>query len=199
MRDTDGEPLRIVHHDINPSNILLSIVGQVKLADFGVAKATNRPGSVQSRALKGKIPYMAPEYSVGRTSSPRSDLFSLGVLLYECLAGFRPYDGGNDIHTLEHARTGQREPLHEHAADAPPALIDAIESLLAPDPTDRPLHAGALLDRLQDSPPPPLAERALAALVCSVSDEDVEATRPGLASTRPASTRRPRKVLRSRG
>ena len=91
----------------------------MKLADFGIAKAMNRPASVQSNALKGKVAYMAPEYALGRHCSARSDLFSLGVLLYECLAGFRPFDGGHDLQTIDHARNGHRDPVSRSLNVAP--------------------------------------------------------------------------------
>ncbi|NNK09124.1 MAG: protein kinase, partial [Myxococcales bacterium] len=178
--------------------VLLSNAGEVKLADFGIAKATSQPGSIQSGALKGKLAYMAPEYALGGPCSARSDLFSLGVLLYECLAGHRPFDGGNDIHTLDRARRGQHEHLREAAPQTPGALASAIESLLAADPEARPANAAAFLSMLADVPPPALARRALGAVVRSVDTHDALSTSPGLASTRPAPTRRPRKRVPSR-
>lgn len=196
--DEHGSAAGVVHRDVSPSNVLLSNEGEVKLADFGIAKAMNRPSSVQSNALKGKIPYMAPEYALGRESSARSDLFSLGVLLYECLAGFRPFDGANDVETLERARNGRREPLEPHAPNAPVSLVAAIETLLQPSPGDRPPNAGAFLDLVADATPPALAQRDLGVLVQSVEACDTLPSAPGLASTRPAPTRRPRKRARSR-
>ena len=129
--DDDGHAAGIIHRDVTPSNVLLSNAGEIKLTDFGIAKAMNLPGSIQSGALKGKIPYMAPEYALGRRCTARSDLFSLGVLLYECLAGYRPFDGGSDIQTLDRARHGHHDLLREAAPAAPTALADAIESLLS--------------------------------------------------------------------
>lgn len=196
--DSDGNTSGVVHRDISPSNVLLSIAGEVKLADFGIAKAMNHPGSIQSHALKGKVPYMAPEYAVGRHSSARTDLFSLGVVLYECLAGFRPFDGGNDLHTLERARLGQREPLAPAAPHAPAALVDVVDALLSPEAEYRLPNATILLDRLDALPPPPLARRQLGHLVRRVTRESMEATLPGLAATRPAATPRPRRRLPSR-
>jgi serine/threonine-protein kinase len=178
--------------------VLLSCAGEIKLADFGIAKATNLPGSIQSGALKGKIPYMAPEYALGRECSARSDLFSLGVLLYECLAGYRPFDGENDLQTLDRARNGLHQRLHEISVDAPPPLADAIESLLAPKSELRPPHAAAFLAMLDRAPPPPLAQRELGTLVREIEKRDTTASMPGLASTRAAPTLRPRKRLPSR-
>jgi serine/threonine-protein kinase len=176
---------------------LLSDAGEVKLADFGIAKAMSLPGSIQSGALKGKIPYMAPEYALGRGCSPRSDLFSLAVLLYESLAGYRPFDGGGDIQTLDRARTGRHEPIQKAAPQTPRALADAIEAALEAEPERRPANASVFLDMLADAPPPPLAQRDLGALVRSVELDDANPSSPGLASTRPAPTRRPRKRLPS--
>jgi serine/threonine protein kinase len=196
--DDEGHAAGIIHRDVSASNVLLSNAGEVKLADFGIAKATKLPGSIQSGALKGKIPYMAPEYALGRESSARSDLFSLGVLLYECLAGYRPFDGDNDLQTLDRARNGRHQRLHEASPAAPTPLADAIESLLAPKPDLRPLHAAAFLAMLGRTPPPPLAQRQLGNLVRGIDEHDAIASMPGLASTRAAPTLRPRKRVPSR-
>lgn len=198
--DDQGRAAGIIHRDVSPSNVLLSEAGEIKLADFGIAKATSLPGSIQSGALKGKVPYMAPEYALGRTCSPRSDLFSLGVLLHECLAGHRPFDGDDDLDTLRRAREGIRRPLSEVAPHAPQSLRDAIEALLSPDPEDRPPHARAFLSQLGDLVPPPLAHREIGRLVRSALVDDAVQTGPGLASTRPAPTlRHPRRGLQSQG
>ena len=196
--DEDGNAAGIVHRDVSPSNILLSKAGEIKLADFGIAKETNRPGSIQSAALKGKVPYMAPEYALGRRCDARTDLFSLGVLLYECLAGRRPFDGDNDIETLDRARRGEHERLRAVAPQAPSPLVSAIESLLNPDAARRPPNAGAFLDLLAEAPPPPLARRQLGELVRLTRQSNPALVAPGLASTRPAATQRPRKRLPSR-
>ena len=196
--DENGVAAGIIHRDVSPANVLLSNAGEIKLADFGIAKATSLPGSIQSGALKGKVPYMAPEYALGRQCSARSDLFSLGVVLYECLAGHRPFDGGSDMQTLDRARNGRHELLHAAAPQAPEPMADAIESLLAADPDARPSNAAAFVSMLADVPPPALAQRELAVVVRSVDKDEAIPSAPGLASTRPAPTRRPQKRVPSR-
>lgn len=141
---------------------------------------------------------MAPEYALGRRCDARTDLFSLGVLLYECLAGRRPFDADNDIETLDRARRGEHEALATMAPEAPSALVSAIEALLEPDAEHRPPNAGALLDQLAGAPPPPLARRDLGKLVHLAGQRNSMLVAPGLASTRPAATPRLRKRLPSR-
>ena len=111
--------------------------------------------------------------------------------------GYRPFDGGSDIQTLDRARNGRHDLLHEVAPDTPAPLANAIESLLAPNPEDRPPNAAAFMSMLAEVPPPPLAQRNLGMLVRSVEKDDAIPSAPGLASTRAAPTLRPRKRLPS--
>src|SRR4029450_2271011 len=84
-KDTDGNPLNIVHRDISPQNILISYEGEVKIVDFGIAKAATKAHVTQHGALKGKLLYMSPEQAWGKALDKRTDNFSLGVVLYEML------------------------------------------------------------------------------------------------------------------
>ncbi len=179
----DGIANGIVHRDVSPSNVLLSTSGEVKLADFGIAKTTNVQSSIQSGTLKGKVPYMAPEYALGGHFDARSDLFSLGVTLYECLSGLRPFDANSDLLTLEQARLGIRRPLSELAPEAPEPLVEAIESLLAPEPQDRPAHAGLFLEALGDMKLRGLVRPELAAIVRAASHACDAELRSALAPT----------------
>lgn len=190
--DDEGVPLGLVHRDVSPSNVLLSRAGEVKLADFGIAKRIDRPDSLQSRALKGKVPYMAPEYALGFRYDARSDLYSLGVTLYECLTGRRPYEGEHDLETIELARAGTHERLDTMVLTAPYELIEVTERLLSPSPDERPANAGFVLDALRSVPTDPLGRRRLGQRVRTCQERSPMPVATGLASTRPAATRRPR-------
>ncbi len=100
-----GAPAHVVHRDLSPSNVLLSTSGEVKLADFGIAKASTRTHHTATGIVKGKAPYMSPEQAQAQPVDGRTDLFALGVILYESLAGRRPFDGATDSgHLDEHPR-----------------------------------------------------------------------------------------------
>jgi serine/threonine-protein kinase len=100
-RDLDGEPMGIVHRDVSPQNVLVTFTGDVKLVDFGIAKAGR--GQVEdtgSGQLKGKVPYMSPEQARGEVLDNRSDIFSLGIMLFELCTGRRLFRGKNEMETL---------------------------------------------------------------------------------------------------
>lgn len=102
--DDEGRPLGLVHRDISPSNILISRSGEVKLADFGIAKATNLPTITRGNVRKGKYAYMSPEQVDNGRVSPSSDQFALGVTLMELCLGRRPYDAESVMATLDKIR-----------------------------------------------------------------------------------------------
>jgi serine/threonine-protein kinase len=104
VTDDSGRPLGLVHRDVSPSNILISRAGEVKLADFGVAKATLLADITRGNVRKGKYAYMSPEQVAGEPLTAASDQFSLGITLYELLAGARPFDGEGPHDTMERIR-----------------------------------------------------------------------------------------------
>jgi hypothetical protein len=99
-----GRPAGIIHRDVSPRNVLVGFDGRVKLCDFGIAKAASTVGRTQIGAIKGKLQYMSPEQAWGRPVDGRSDIFSLGVVLYELVTGERLFAGDNEISLLEEVR-----------------------------------------------------------------------------------------------
>jgi serine/threonine protein kinase len=122
--DESGRPLRVVHRDISPQNILISFDGSVKLVDFGIAKAADQASLTRSGAIKGKFAYMAPEQASGKPLDCRADVFSIGLVLYELLTGVRPLKRDTELATLQAALECAIPPPSE-VADVPPEL-DAV-------------------------------------------------------------------------
>jgi len=108
-RTQDGKPLGIVHRDVNPQNVLVSREGDVKLADFGIAKAIGKQEKSATGVIKGKFAYMSPEQAVGGDLDARSDLFSVGTLLYVLTTGQKPFEGATDLDVLMHVRKAKYE------------------------------------------------------------------------------------------
>jgi tetratricopeptide (TPR) repeat protein len=134
-RDEAGQPLEIVHRDVSPQNILLSFEGAVKIADFGIASA--RLFAEEQGVLKGKFGYMSPEQARGEAVDRRSDLYALGVILWEILAG-RPIHGGlGGEALLDIVRSGIIEPPTQHASDIPAELEQITLRALSPSREDR--------------------------------------------------------------
>jgi serine/threonine protein kinase len=171
----------IIHRDLSPSNVLLSRRGEILLTDFGVAKAITGTARQQS-AVKGKVPYMSPEQLRSETLDGRADLFALGVVLYESLAGHRPFQGDHDPATIMQILSGDRKPLLEAAPETPPGLAELIEQLLEPDRDARPESASALLERLDPYVPSPRERRELGKTVA-----ELRASLPPLAGDKPVS------------
>jgi len=123
--DSMGLPLHIVHRDISPSNLLISYEGQVKVADFGIADGAGGQHETQAGVLKGKYSYMSPEQSQGEPLDNRSDIFSLGICLWESLTGHRLFRRGDNAQTLSAVRSGEIPPP-SHYNPKVPAPLDAI-------------------------------------------------------------------------
>lgn len=159
-REAGIEGGAIVHRDISPSNVLISLHGEIMLSDFGVAKAVTGRSHEQS-AVKGKIPYMSPEQLRLEPLDGRADLFGVGVVLYEALCGRRPYEGGHDPATIMKILQGERQPLSQLAPGAPPELCSLIDRLVEPDRDARPDNAAELIELLDPFVPSPRTRRAL--------------------------------------
>jgi len=148
-RGPDGQPLGIVHRDISPNNVLISEHGEVKLADFGIAKAMNKREQTGTGVVKGKVSFMSPEQALGRAIDARSDVFSLGTLLYLMLVGIRPFDGSTDLETLLRVQRGDFKPPGRVRPDLLPELGRIIERAMRFLPDERYPTADDMLVELE--------------------------------------------------
>jgi serine/threonine-protein kinase len=137
LKDEHGQPFGIVHRDVSPANVLVSYTGEVKLLDFGIAKATGALAATQDGVVKGKLGYAAPEQCLGKPADPRSDLYAVGVMLWEAIAG-RRRASGETWHSVLQARLDDAEPqLEEVCPEAPAPLTAIVRRALARDPDQR--------------------------------------------------------------
>jgi serine/threonine-protein kinase len=120
--DSRNRPLRIIHRDVSPSNIICSYAGEVKLCDFGIAKATLSRVTTKTGVIKGKVKYMSPEQALGRKLDHRSDVFSLGSCLYEMLTRIPPFTATNEMDLLIKVRDAKYRPVSELTPGLPPEL-----------------------------------------------------------------------------
>ena len=133
----DGTPAPVYHRDVTPQNILLGLGGYVKLTDFGLARAADRARITAPDIVKGKVGYLAPELTRARQPTRQSDIYALGVVLWQALAGRRLFPGDNDIDIFVAASNSDIPPLSDIRPDVPPQLVSIIERALARDPADR--------------------------------------------------------------
>jgi len=124
--DLYGNPLNIVHRDVTPENIFVSFDGTVKILDFGIAKAANQVDQTKAGEIKGKLSYMSPEQCLGRPLDQRSDIFSLGVVLYEWLTGFKLFTGDSEVAILKSITDGKIYAPSYFKADIP----EGVEAIL---------------------------------------------------------------------
>jgi tRNA A-37 threonylcarbamoyl transferase component Bud32 len=149
--DSDGAPLHLVHRDVSPHNVLVGFDGIARVTDFGIAKVLGRQSAQTSTGiLKGKLGYMSPEQLRFHAPDRRSDLFSLGVVLYELLAGRRLYRGSEGESAALRILEEPPPDLADARDDAPPALVGLLFALLAKDPADRPRDAHAVEHALEE-------------------------------------------------
>jgi serine/threonine protein kinase len=146
----DGKKLGLVHRDVSASNVMVSYDGAVKLLDFGIARASSSTHKTQTGTLKGKIPYMSPEQCKGLPLDRRSDLFSLGVVLYELTVGKRPFRGDSDFAVMDQIVYQGAKPPSELVPGYPPELEMIVMKLLARGPSSRYATGEELLKDLDD-------------------------------------------------
>ncbi|HET7500895.1 MAG TPA: serine/threonine-protein kinase [Kofleriaceae bacterium] len=148
--DSSGRPLGIIHRDISPGNVLLSWRGDVKLTDFGIARAAERRHKTEAGTLKGKYGYMSPEQVSGSEVDARSDLFAVGILLAEMVMARRLFTSTNDLDILLMVRDARLDRLHKYAAEFPAELRGLTVRALQRRPEERWQSAAQFRDALDD-------------------------------------------------
>lgn len=209
---TDGEIRGVLHRDVTPGNILVSVEGVVKLADFGLARVrTHGTASLTVEGeVKGTLPYLAPELIVGGRASEQSDIYGLGAVLYELAVGQPPFVGANSYALIKKICEGHLDgpPLREAAKAFPPEFHALVEAMLARRPEDRPESALQVQLRLEACGASRRERRRLGAMVRQIQgalqtsvavqvrpDEDHVALKP---KPRPPTSTRPKKGSRRR-
>ncbi len=148
--DPSGRPLRLVHRDVSPQNVIVTFQGGVKLVDFGIAKAADQAAHTRAGVLKGKYSYMSPEQAAGDPVDSRTDIFALGIVAYELATGFRLFKRDNEIATLEAVRECEVPAPSSISPLVPKSLDRVLLKALARDPDERYRTAGQLALALEE-------------------------------------------------
>ena len=195
LSDEEGWPLGLVHRDICPHNVLVSWQGDVKLSDFGIARAADRAAGVRPGQLTGRVGYLSPEQVQGLEVDSRSDVFSLGVVLWEMTVGRRLFKAPSQIETMQQVQEARVTAPAELRADCPAALQAAILKALAREVRDRHDSAGSLareLDAFLAGASGPADRPALAArMVAWFPQDTVDTSQIGAPASTPAPTPAP--------
>jgi serine/threonine protein kinase len=150
LQDDQGQPMHVVHRDVNPNNILLSQHGDVKLGDFGIAKSLVGEVLTSQGQLKGKLEYLSPEQARGDAVAPTSDVYAVGLVLYEMLASQRYIQGIGDADLLKNAARPLWRPISLANPDVPPILENLVKRALRTEPDKRFASASAFADALTE-------------------------------------------------
>jgi serine/threonine-protein kinase len=146
---TDGQPLRIIHRDVSPQNVMVSRTGVAKLVDFGIAHTAIAAPTTGVGMILGKAPYMSPEQALGAPLDARSDIFSLGLVFYEMLCNRRANDGKGDVQQLAVAARASFAPIERRRPGVPEPLQKVLERCLRRDATERYASAAEISEELE--------------------------------------------------
>ncbi len=187
----------IVHRDVKPANLMVTPAGQLKVTDFGIARAADGAGITQTGAVMGTPQYLSPEQAQGLPATPRSDVYSLGVVAFECLAGRRPFEADSPVATaLAHIR----EPVPDLPPDVPADLAAVVHRALAKDPAERYADGAEFAAALRDPATELLRAAPVAPAAMPVATAEATQVLPATASpplppqappTRPTTQLRP--------
>ncbi len=150
LKDANAVPLNIIHRDVSPQNILVTYEGNVKILDFGIAKAVGKCTQTQTGVIKGKVAYMSPEQARGMPVDHRSDIFATGILLYEMVTGQRMYLGQDTIQLLQKVSVADFVPAEKIVENLPPLLYEILRKALARDPDQRYQTDAAMLADIEE-------------------------------------------------
>jgi eukaryotic-like serine/threonine-protein kinase len=148
-RDTFDNPLELVHRDISPPNVLLTFAGEIKLSDFGIARAAQRLVSTGFGVVKGKPAYLAPEQAAGKRATRHSDIFSAGIVFWEMLVGKHLFTGGDTRRIMESVVASEILRPDEYRNDLPPRLTAIVMRALAKNPDERFESASDFLEEIE--------------------------------------------------
>ena len=143
-RDFEDKEMGLVHRDVSPQNVLISEEGDIKLCDFGIAKAASKASHTQAGALKGKLQYMSPEQAWGRNIDNRSDIFALATVLFEMLTARKLFSGDNELSILEQVREARVTPPSQYNDEVTPQIDAIVLKALQKDPANRYQTAGEM-------------------------------------------------------
>jgi serine/threonine protein kinase len=175
--DPEGKPLGIVHRDVSPSNVLCAYSGEVKLCDFGIAKASLSRVQTKTGVIKGKVKYMSPEQALGQKVDHRSDIFSLGVCLYEMLTRTPPFSAVNEMDLILRVRDAKYKPVRSVAPEVSEELEAICDKCLAKKVGQRYQSAGDLAADLRsfvDRTRPGYSRTQIGRYVRKLFAEDIE-------------------------
>ncbi len=193
-KDYEEKEMGLVHRDVSPQNVLISQEGDIKLCDFGIAKAASKASHTQAGALKGKLQYMAPEQAWGRNIDRRSDVFALATVLFEMLTNRKLFSGDNELSILEQVREAQVQPPSLYNDEVTPEIDKIVLKALQKDPANRYQTAGEMardLDQVLYSFRPTPTSADLAIYMHRLSSPDAVAQEPEPFADEPTVTSAP--------
>jgi len=181
LKAFDGTPLGIVHRDVSPHNVILTYEGHVKLIDFGIAKTALASTETREGMIKGKVKYMPPEQATGQAIDARTDVFAVGMLLWEAVAGRNPWQGESDVTIFRALLSGAIPRLAAANRSIDPGLVSIVNRAVAADPRDRYPSAAAMRDELESwlaaRQGAPASLRDLSTLLCTLFETEREELR----------------------